>query len=421
MNIPEYIDSIDSLDFRKMPSTPLFVEQKITPDVFSSVCEIISKFTQDNHSKLFSYTDIFTSEICNEIFALVYGKPDTGASQHEYDKLAGQQPINVLCVTGIIEEVKIRKRSKFFQIKNRELLDYLSLSTIISLDFLFYFWKRLAKDSGFGDDLDILINKLEYSNDLKVSKAAMSHFQENIFYPFLSKYTGKGKLDPKTKKISRDRGRVIPKFINVFSVKLRLRGRIRGYCSKEIISLPDIIYNKKNWKDIAQGKKKNWSREEFSNKESDLSGEIRGQAEFNKIKRKIFELCNGKSENNDRENAHNAHHIFRKESHPEYYIFQENIIYISGSEHSEVHARSTKTIDSQLTCEFLISKLNSIKNDTSGFYDINRFKDILKSGFHQSLDEINIDISSQNEEDLKESIINLQEYYKNNGISVIPE
>ena len=417
MDIKTYINSLGNLDFRIKPPTPLFVEQKITPDVFSSVASIIIDYTTNNSNNEFTITEIYKSKECNEHFTLKYGKPDSGTSQHEYDKLAGQQPFNVMDFCGLLLSNR-HSRSNKFQINNLKMLELVATSDLKSLDFLYELFYKVAYDSGFGKELDNLLDDLEKLSHEKAQESLI-RFQNNVFYKFLENYTNKGRYNEDSKKYSVDRGRVIPKFINIFSVKKNLKGRIRGRLSATSLRMPDIIYNQKNWKDIAQGKQKSVSREFFNTTLPSKTNFIRGRYEANKITEYIKKITGGYSEVNTAEKGHIGHHILRKEAYPEFVAYPENIIYITGSDHQEVHKHGTSKIDAKETFKFLKAKLKSIFKN-SEFYELKRFKEIINLSLNESIEELKINITETNDESEIYSIIEmLEKHYKDKGFKII--
>lgn len=409
--ITSYINN-GNWDFRIKNNTPLFIEQKVEPTNIHLYAQAILNYK----SKSFSNRDIYESSTVSRILQITMGKPAASYTPHEVNKLFGQQLSNFFWFCGLLNCTK-KGRSYIFSIvlKNKWLIELLSISLMSALEFQALLYEKLAQDSGFGKELTKLKNNLN-NPKINIAKQELANFQNNTFYPFLEKYTDKGQ-----KPYSADRGRVIPKFINPIAVFRRKKGRDRGGLSNHIYTLPDLNYNKLNWKDIAQGKNKGISRQQFNKANKNTAVNLSVPINYQPLITKMKQNTNNQSEHNKSEPGLHGHHIFMRSMRPEFTNYQENIILISANEHSQVHSHGTQYIDTKTTFDFLKSKLKIVTSDPV-FYSIVRFKEIIMECLENEAKHLNIDLYKPNISlsKLRSEIIKLENHCLKKYPNILP-
>jgi len=192
--------------------------------------------------------------------------------------------------------------------------------------------------------------------------------------------------------------RIFSKIINPLSFKRKKHGTKGGRFSKDIIGRDELMYNRKNWRDIK--KKKEETRKEYESRAKDEM-EYRKLAylkyTLNKAKNIIKKVHGIKSEVQDEfanGEATQIHHIFMKSQYPEISSYLENLILLTATQHfTKAHPNNNTSIidkDYQLIC--LLMKSESIqKYDT--IYSKKDFLYVIKIGLDcEFADNIKFDI-----------------------------
>jgi len=115
-----------NLDVRKSRDAR-FMDQKVTPDILSFIADCVINLATGNKGKKFTVKDIWNSQYFLSNIKAFYNKPDATEEEvkHEYDKLI-QQPLKTLSYAKILG-CKKKGITNHFQIKNYEILEYISL------------------------------------------------------------------------------------------------------------------------------------------------------------------------------------------------------------------------------------------------------------------------------------------------------
>ena len=143
--INQYLDQFD-LDVRKTHNAR-FVDQKCTPDIvcFMADCVLNTIATKP----VFAISDIWETQYFIQNTRVIFNKPwaNNKEAYNEYNKVLSQ-PLKLLAYAHILE-VKMVNRALTFSVKNEELLDYISRKDRNAYNFLFCYFTKVLKDSGF--------------------------------------------------------------------------------------------------------------------------------------------------------------------------------------------------------------------------------------------------------------------------------
>jgi len=361
-DILSWLNQFD-LDIRKTKSAR-FMDQKVTPDVLSSVSEAI---VECNPKEPFTINDIRYCNYANEIVTSIFNKPNIEDAPNEYDKFFSQ-PMKTLSYAKILEEIK-RGNRNYYKINNYEILEYISLSDRKALEFLTIYIEKVLKNSGIWYIFEKFLR-----NPTKNNFSELKQFFDN----FILNNT------PITQTV--EIHRIFTKILNILSFKYKTKGTIKGYLSKNIINYSDLLYNRVNFRDLQ--KPKNIPRKEFIKTISFSQNDL---YQIQKAKRYVKKLHKF-SEIHPFANypATQFHHIFPQSEYPEIATLPENIIALTPNQHFfRAHPNNNTQLinkDYQKLC--LICKLHSIEYDYSmqnNYYSLSNFIDVINIGYEVDL------------------------------------
>ena len=348
--ISSYLNQFD-LDIRKSGDAR-FMDQKCTPDVVCFIADCVINTIQLNQT--FVVSDIWESQYFIKNTRAIFNKPwaTDKKAQHEYDKFI-QQPLKMLAYAQILE-VKKNGNQNVYKIRNEEILDYIAQRQRNTYNFLYCYFEKVLTDSGLW----------RYFIDYKNNPQTKESFNElkARYTRFIIGHTAiNGEVEVY---------RIFPKILNVFAVENQLQGSEKGHISKYIFTFSDLIYNRKNWRDL--NKEKSITRQE-----AELQGfDIEQQEAYNSyyvqkaiaLIRKIHSESEIHNQWGNGE-ATQVHHIFPKSDFPQIAHYIENLILLTATQHNTKAHPSNKTQqvnkDYQLTC--LLAKSDSIENSLLRF------------------------------------------------------
>lgn len=377
-----------------------WIDQKCTHDVLCIIADCIDEFIQNDVNKEFSVTDIWKSEYANDNVIDIFSKPNTDdkKAENEYDKFFSQ-PIKLLAYSNILNVIKKGNRN-FYLVNNLELLQYIAMREQNALNFLYLYITKVLKDSNLYDIFDEFFNNQNNEYFYKVKKS---------FIDFTVEYT---KING-----SVECGRIFTKILNPLAFKLKKKGTIRGFLSKNTIILSDLQYNRLNWRDELSGKDKSQTRKEHDPTLDDKLEKLAGYT-INKAKKSVKKYNDkynlGLSEiKQDTENvkATQAHHIFPQHEFPSIADYVENLIAITPNQHFVMaHPdNQTKYIDKDFQYVCLLSKTFTIRESiltyNDDFYNFGDYQFVLNTG----LDTTEFDLISNL--DFKSLIEKIDEFY----------
>lgn len=350
--IKEYLSRFN-LDVRKTGDAR-FMDQKCTPDVVSIIADCVINFVGSDINKKFTVKDIWDSQYFIKNVKAIFNKPlaTNPTTKSEYDKFI-QQPLKMLAYANILNISKI-KNTNTFSIKNFEILEYISIKDRNACKFLYEYFLKVLNDSNILKYFEEF--KTKYENN-KLENSDFSFLQDKYI-----KFIIGNTAITKTTEIKR----IFPKILNVYCSENDLPGSILGRLSTYTFNYNDLMYNRKNWRDIA--KDKNVSRQEAEIEYDNLISENENpyseylvQKAKNIIKKLYLE-----SEVKDQwaiGDATQVHHIFPQHKFPQIAHYLENLIKLTPTQHNTKAHPLNKTreicLDYQLIC--LLAKSYNIE------------------------------------------------------------
>lgn len=348
--ISSYLNQFD-LDIRKSGDAR-FMDQKCTPDVVCFIADCVINTIQLNQT--FVVSDIWESQYFIKNTRAIFNKPwaTDKKAQHEYDKFI-QQPLKMLAYAQILE-VKKNGIQNVYKIKNLEILDYITQRERNTYNFLYCYFEKVLTDSGLW----------RYFIDYKNNPQTKESFNElKVRYTrFIIGHTAiNGEVEVY---------RIFPKILNVFAVENQLQGSEKGHISKHIFTFSDLMYNRKNWRDL--NKEKSITRQEAELQDFDIEQQEAYNSYYVQKATALIRKIHSESEVHDQwgnGEATQVHHIFPKSDFPQIAHYIENLILLTATQHNTKAHPSNKTKkinkDYQLTC--LLAKSDSIENSLLRF------------------------------------------------------
>lgn len=374
--IDRHFQDLD-LDIRKVEGSR-FLDQKVTPDILSTISDGIIDYVSKDESLEFTVKDIWSSNYVRDNIIMFYSKPDTqnDSARNEYDKVFAQ-PLKTLAYAKVLHEKK-RGNKNFYFVKNLELLKFISLKEKNSYEFLFKYITKVLYDSDFGDHLDTYIQKGR-SNKLTIGDY---HGLRDKFQELINTYTNiKKTYEPR---------RIFTKVINPIAVHYRIQGGEKGNLSDTPITYSQLMYNKINFRDV--DKDKNIPRK-------DCESRIQTSKKYQEYLEKkamsaVREFHNHVSEVQDdfsKGAATQVHHIFSRSDFPEISAHCENLICLTPNQHMlKAHPNNNThriDLDYQLVC--LLAKSHTVENYlkhvSESLYSKNGYFDVVNTGLNQEL------------------------------------
>jgi len=344
--ITDFLNQFD-LDVRKSGDAR-FMDQKCTPDVVCFIADCIMNLDPQGE---FVVQDIWDMQYFIKNASAIFGKPSpkNEKAKHEYDKFI-QQPLRMLAYAHVLEMEK-RGNVNHYRIANQEVLDYISTKERNAYNFLYVYITKVLSDSNI---MKYFEKFKEECNKGTVSQHDYKELKEKYTRFIIGNTAINGEVEVY---------RIFTKVINVYSAENDIQGTEKGKLSKDIISFSDLMYNRKNWRDI--GKSKSLTRQEAASAE-----EIRLQEAYDSYQvtkamnllRKIQIESEVKDQFANGE-ATQVHHIFPKSMFPEIAHYLENLIKLTPTQHyTKAHPNNhtqTTNKDYQLVC--LLAKSQNIE------------------------------------------------------------
>lgn len=344
--INEYLSQFD-LDIRKSHDAR-FVDQKCTPDIVCFMADCVMNMVATK--PVFVINDVWETQYFIRNTRVIFNKPwaNDKKAYNEYNKVLSQ-PLKLLAYAHILN-VKMVDGTLTFSVANEELLDYISRKDINSYNFLYCYFMKVMLDSGFMKYFE------EYANYcVENPVAARDEIYERYYRLINGNTPSHSRLDIR---------RMFHKVLNVYAAEHHLRGS-----NGKITYYSDLMYNKKNWRDM--DKDKTVTRQEAMTPEKIEKQEAINAYYVQKaiaLIRKIHSVSEVKDSLGNGE-ATQVHHIFPKSHFPQIAHYVENLILLTATQHNTKAHPSNKTQqvnkDYQLVC--LLAKADSIENSLSRF------------------------------------------------------
>lgn len=369
--INEYLNQFD-LDVRKS-NDARFMDQKCTPDVVCFIADCIINTIQPNQS--FVVGDIWNSQYFIKYTRVIFNKPwaNDKRARHEYDKFI-QQPLRMLGYAQILDVTK-HGNQNIYKVKNMDILDYIAQKERNTYNFLYCYFEKVLTDSGLWRYF------LEYKKD--PNKNTFNELKERYTRFIIGHTSINGAIEVH---------RIFPKILNVFAVENQIYGSEKGHISKFVFTFSDLMYNRKNWRDM--NKEKTMTRQEAV-EEFDVVQQEAYNAYYVQKAMNLLRKIQIESEVNDQwgnGEATQIHHIFPKSEFPQIAHYIENLIKLTATQHyTKAHPNNkTQQInkDYQLTC--LLAKADTIDRSLrqygDKFYRKESFIYVIKIGLSQDID-----------------------------------
>lgn len=370
--INSYMNQFD-LDIRKSKDAR-FMDQKCTPDVVCFIADCILNTIMPNQT--FVVSDIWKSQYFINNTRAIFNKPwatDIKA-QHEYDKFI-QQPLRMLGYAHILSVVK-NGNQNVYSVENEDILDYIAQRERNTYNFLYCYFEKVLTDSGFWRYF------MEYKRN--PDKDTFNALKERYTRFIIGHTSIKGAVEVH---------RILPKMLNVFAVENQLPGSERGRISKYVFAFSDLMYNRKNWRDL--NKEKTVTRREAEMGIVDTAQQEAYNAYYVQKAIALIRKIQTESEVHDQlanGAATQVHHIFPKSTHPEIAHYIENLILLTATQHNtRAHPNNnTQQVnkDYQFTC--LLAKADSIDKSLrqygEKYYRKESFIYVIKVGLSQDID-----------------------------------
>lgn len=390
----EYIDTfLNSFDYDIRKSNKgRWIDQKCTPDVVNIIADCILKFVEEDNARKFTTKDIWEFNYSDEIIKLYFSKPGTqkNSTKNEYDKFFAQ-PMELLAYANVLFKEK-QGRNNIYSVNDYELLEYISSGDKWAFSFIFKYMQKVLKDSDMLSDFCYFFN----NQDDDSYKSLKTNFENSIIK----------NTNINTRVECR---RIFTKVINPLAFYYHKLGTARGRLSKEEIVFSDLLYNRKNFRDIYSNKPKNISRNDWLEqnvsdkpkieiyfKESDRSKKFLKR--FNDENRKgCTEVCVGKYKGPGTQ----MHHIFPKSRFPYISFEYENLIALSPSQHYLcAHTNNdTHTINRAYQKVILNEKTKRIKENIENkhvqtIYSYDNLIKVINEGFTKDYETIDNNYST---------------------------
>ena len=361
------------------------IDQKLTADVVSFIAECIIKLDQPT----FQRKEIENSPFYIENFQRRFIKPDPKNAKNESDKFA-EQPLNLLWATSILGLEN--ERPKKFSIQQPKLLECISKSDSLALQFLTYHFIKLSEYLPFNRDL------IQYVSSLSSKRSDLYDLRDKFIDFIYSNTDIRNKPEPPRK---------FNKLINVLAFHYKGMGSIGG--QPRPVYLDDLLYGRINFRD--KNKPKNISRAAFNKGIASLKlqkeavdllidrakNDVRSDQEYSEMglfmndglnrlvnQHKVVNIMEN-MKLRDKKGIH-VHHIFPKNEFPELSMVKENLIHLNAQEHlGHAHTMgNTQRIDREYQKVCLLAKLHTIEADFKKdfkTYDLRQFIYVLNVGF----------------------------------------
>ena len=358
------------LDIRKSHDAR-FSDQKCTPDVICFIADCI--LNEVKGVEPFTVSTIWDSQYFIKNSRAIFNKPwaNDERAHREYDKFIGQ-PLRLLAYAHVLELDRSNGYNEY-RINNQQILEYVAQRERNTYNFLFCYFQKVLQDSGFWRHIE----------DYRRCPNKDSYVElRDRFIKFIIGNTGiNGDVEVR---------RYFPKILNIFAVEFQIPGSEKGRISNYVFAFPDLMYNRKNWRDM--NKDKTITRQEAE--EDSVSPEQQEAYNEYYVQKAIAQIRRIQKESEVHDqwatgDATQVHHIFPKSQFPEIAHYLENLILLTATQHfTKAHPNNrTQSInkDYQLTC--LLAKADTIDKSLrkygEQYYRKESFLYVIKVGLAQ--------------------------------------
>ena len=374
--ISNYLRQYD-LDVRKSGDAR-FMDQKCTPDV---VCFIADCLINLDPQGEFTVQDVWDMQYFIKNASAIFGKPSpkNESARHEYDKFI-QQPLRMLAYAHVLE-IEKRGTANYYRIGNYDILDYIATKERNAYNFLYIYIIHILTDSNMLKYFERFKNACEKGNE-KTKKAEFKELKERYERFIIGNTKINGEVEVR---------RIFTKVINVYAAENGIQGTERGRLSPDIIYFSDLMYNRKNWRDLDKAKVQ--TRQEAASVEEQRQQDVYDSYQVTKamnLLRKIQIESEVKDQFANGE-ATQVHHIFPKSQFPMIAHYLENLIKLTATQHyTKAHPNNNTQVinkDYQLICLLAKSKTieESLKTIGEKYYRKESFVYVINIGLDAEL------------------------------------
>ena len=295
----------------------------------------------------FTVLDIWEARYFIKNAKAIFNKPlpTNPTARSEYDKFI-QQPLRMLAYAHVLE-IEKRSGKNYYSVANMDILDYIAQRERNTFNFLYCYLVKVLSDSGLLKYFDTYKNKCLQGN------ATAADFQE------LKDRYDKFTIGCTAINTNVEVHRIFPKVLNVYAVENQINGTEKGRMSQYAFTFSDLMYNRKNWRDL--NKEKSITRQE-AEQQQDI----------------------------EQQEAYNAYYV-QKAIFPQLAHYLENLIKLTATQHYTLAHPSNRTQqinrDYQLTC--LLAKADtvetSLKTVGDKYYRKESFIFVINTGLDQNI------------------------------------
>ena len=371
----------NNYDIRKK-DTGRWIDQKCTPDVINIIADcILFYITENDEDSWFNMSIIRDMDYSADLVEMYYSKPRPERQSNEYDKFFSQ-PLELLAFSDVLFKEK-KGRFNWYKVNNLKLLENIANNEKFAYNFLIKYISKVLSDSEIKNIFDDFF-AYQTQDQYFATKQQFTVFTFN-----------------NTNITTEDEAwRIFTKVLNPLACYKNKLGTSGGRISKEPITYSDLIYNRRNFRDIYTQKPKGIKRKEWMEQIDPKPPEFvihhksekakRFLKSFNNEYRKGYsEACDG-----DKEEALQAHHIFQYKDFPEISYFYENIIMLTPNQHFlKAHPKNkTQQINRPYQKFLLEEKAKRIQENISDesvetIYSFDRLVEVINEGFSKDYDE----------------------------------
>lgn len=357
-----------------------FMDQKCTPDVVCIIADCVLNIRENEPDKEFIVQDIWDSKYFIKNVKAIFNKPSATnpTTRSEYDKFI-QQPLRLLAYAGVLD-IEKRGTKNFYKISNLSVLEYISLKDRNAYKFLYQYFKKVLSDSGLLSFFEVYKSKYERGN---LTQLDFEDLQKRFIKFIIGNTSINGEVEVR---------RIYPKLLNIYSCENNLPGSIMGRMSDNEFYYTDLMYNRKNWRDVLKDKTVSRQEDNAESEQNVLTDTAFNAYLVQKAMKQIKKMYNESEVRDQWANgeATQVHHIFPKSKFPQLAHYLENLIKLTATQHYTKAHPNNKTDainpDYQLVC--LLAKSDSIEKSmmrNEPYYRKESFVYCINTGLQQDL------------------------------------
>lgn len=358
-----------------------WIDQKCTPDVINIVADCVLFYIEENNEgTLFNMPIIRDMDYSRNIVEMYYSKPRPDRQSNEYDKFFGQ-PLELFAFSNVLHKEK-KGRFNWYKVNNLKLLKNIANNERFAYKFLIEYISKVLHDSDIKNSFDNFFTN-QTQEQYVITKLD--------FTIFTYKYTNI--------KNDNEVWRIFTKVLNPLACFNNKLGTYRGRISKEPIEYSELLYRRRNFRDIYTKKPKNKKRKEWMEEIGRLPENVL-KDKSRRAKKYLKDFNNehrkGYSEAVDEHTGigDEAHHIFMESRFRDISYYFENIIILTPTQHyTYAHPNhNTQITDPEYQKFLLLEKSKRIQENIldesiETIYSFDKLIEVINEGFNKDYDE----------------------------------